>query len=95
MLHRRPRSEPAFLRAGPLRVSGRDGVSREQHVGLLGRDAPRRDIRKPLPHALDERFDEAGVVEELANLVDLNDVAEPGLFEGDRVVLAVLAAARV
>ena len=45
--------------------------------------------------AVNEGLDESGVIEELAHLVDLQLLAESGLLEGHREVLAILPTARV
>ena len=91
-------AEPALGRARLRGIGRRDRVRGEQHLDLGGAVEAVDgclELGDPVAHALDERLHEAGVVEELAHLVDLDHVAEPGVGERVGEVLAVLAAARV
>ena len=70
----------------------------EQHADLFRRDAVGEVPLDGFAHALIERFDEAGVVEEQPHLVDRDGVvslADSGLGQRPREVLAVLAIAGV
>ena len=94
--------ETAGLALGPsggLGVAGRDGVRREQDVHGRVRGAGRgqlgADVGEAGGGAFDEGLHEAGVVEVLAHLVDLELAVEPGLGQRHADVLAVLAAAGV
>jgi len=88
-------AEAAAGRTAAVRVGGGDRVGREEHVGLRQGDPGRGDLGEAVAQPLHEGRHEAGVIEELAHLVDLDDTVEPGLGECSGVVLAILAAARV
>lgn len=95
LLDVRPAVSVVLDRAGAVRGGGRDGVGREGEMravpDVLG------EVGKGFEDPVDHRLQEAGVVEVVAQLVDLREVEALGIEGGQGVgeVLPVLAAARV
>ena len=94
--------EVARFRVGAARcfgVAGGDGVRGEQDVDGRVRGAGRgqlgADVGEAGGGAFNERLDETGVVEVLADLIDFEPSGEAGFGQRDADVFAVLAAAGV